>query len=143
MGLGVVWERAAYRDEKRQIGQGVVLEHVYGKETWLEKWRLGRGEEYAVTGPARVVQWLAGRVVHHITQLAKYVITRHKVTDGGCPPKRRKTLRDRGPGTEAGQRRRHQQAYQEWHAARAEVGEWRWMESEERVPEAIRGEYEA
>ena len=64
LGLAVVWEQAGqcqhegpqlvrvnWRRGKRKVGQGVVLEHVYGKNTWLEKWAMGRGEVYAVTGP--------------------------------------------------------------------------------------------
>ena len=102
------------------MGHGVVLEHVYGKETWLERWDIGNSVLYAVTGPSQVVQWLAGRGIHHITQLAKYVITRAKASDGERPPKRRKTLRDRGPGMETDGKRRYIQGLEEWHAARAE-----------------------
>ena len=120
-----------------------MLEHVYGKDTWLEKWEIGRTEVFAVTGPGRVVQWLAKRGIHHIPQLAKYVITREKNNDGERPPKRRKTLRDRGPGTEDEGRRRYIQTLEEWHAARAEKGEWQWLDREERIPADLREEYVA
>ncbi len=135
--------RASGKTGKRQVGHGVVLEHVYGKDTWLEKWEIGRTELFAVTGPGRVVQWLAKRGIHHIPQLAKYVITRERNTDGERPPKRRKTQRDRGPGTEDEGRRRYIQTLEEWHAARAEKGEWQWLDREERIPADLREEYVA
>eukprot|EP00661_Eupelagonemidae_sp_cell13_P013348 gene13348-biopygen21554 len=94
LGVGIVWDlegscaaegpqivRASYgAGRKRGWTQGVHRIHEFAEDVALEEWQLGGSRVYAITAPHAVVEWLKGRGVHHLRQLAMEV-------SGNAPPR--------------------------------------------------------